>query len=382
MVAAVRGSLRRAGGHHLLEYAQALKVRGNLERRGTNANFPHAIEVLEKSSALFRERYAHDEGRSECSSISPRRCARSGRPTGRRRWPTRRWRSPTRPCERRVRPPQRLLTQGCDPGEQWGSRRRGCGLRHRRPIYRKQIGPTHFLTLQNEGLHGMTLLQLGQRDRGLALVESSREALAKVRPDSNTHASAVEWVGTASVWIGRHERAVPGAGADALAVARPTRRGAADGVHGPARHRPAGARSLRRGALAARRGAGGAREAAGVDALLSCRGPAVAGVGGAGVGGHRPRRGGSWNGRSRPPRGTTRAELTRQLSAQAGLARVAQARTTGQRHSPRRTGQSPRRPRHGSVSSRRWRRCRSRPVAPQGAGSTYRPRASPTSRGR
>ena len=38
-------------------------------------------------------------------------------------------------------------------------------------LYEKTAGDAHFLTLQNVGLHGMTLLEMGQRDRGLRMIE-------------------------------------------------------------------------------------------------------------------------------------------------------------------------------------------------------------------
>ena len=45
-------------------YAQALKMRGNLLRRGGSPDLPRAVAVLERAAALFRKRYPHSGGRT------------------------------------------------------------------------------------------------------------------------------------------------------------------------------------------------------------------------------------------------------------------------------------------------------------------------------
>jgi len=76
-------------------------------------------------------------------------------------------------------------------------------------FYERFVGGAHFLTLQNAGLHGMTLVEMGQRERGLRMIEESTAALAKTRTGSNTHAAAVERLGMAYVLVGSFERADP-----------------------------------------------------------------------------------------------------------------------------------------------------------------------------
>jgi eukaryotic-like serine/threonine-protein kinase len=190
-------------------YAQMLKVRGNLERRGNNPNLPHAIQVLEQAAALFRERYAADEGRLGVLfylAQSLRSVGEADRAAA--------------VADEAVALANQTERPGFDLPNAYSLRaaiRESNGdlagadsdFATASPIYHRQTGATHFLTLQNDGLHGMTLMEMGQRDRGMALVEASAEGLARGRPNSNTHASGVERVGTAAVWLGRHARAVP-----------------------------------------------------------------------------------------------------------------------------------------------------------------------------
>ena len=55
--------------------------------------------------------------------------------------------------------------------------------------YRDTVGADHFLTLQNDNLLGQTLHAAGQREAGLALMQQSANAVARIRLGSNTHAN-------------------------------------------------------------------------------------------------------------------------------------------------------------------------------------------------
>ena len=192
-----------------LFYTQALKVRGNLERRGANPNLEHAIALLERASELFRERYPREEGRLGALFY----LAQSLRSVG----------SADRAAAvagEAVELAVSLERPGFDLPNAYSLR---AAIRESNgdlaganadftaagPMYQKQAGPAHFLTLQNEGLQGMTLLELGQRDRGMELVQKSAEGLAKGRPGTSTHAASVERRGTGEVWLGRYAAAVP-----------------------------------------------------------------------------------------------------------------------------------------------------------------------------
>ena len=54
---------RALGDTTSLAFAHALKVRGNLVRRGPAPDFQSATVLLERSAELFRARYPHDQGR-------------------------------------------------------------------------------------------------------------------------------------------------------------------------------------------------------------------------------------------------------------------------------------------------------------------------------
>src|SRR5262249_41763223 len=82
--------------------------------------------------------------------------------------------------------------------------------REAQKTYLQTTGPTHFLTLQNDGLRGMTLLEMsGHRDEALRAVEASAEALTRTRTGSPAHAQAVERLGLAYLRVGRFDRALP-----------------------------------------------------------------------------------------------------------------------------------------------------------------------------
>ncbi|HET6984669.1 MAG TPA: serine/threonine-protein kinase [Myxococcaceae bacterium] len=193
------------------EYAQTLKMRGNLERRGNNPNLERARELLERAATLFRERYPKDSGRLgslfflsqtlRALGQSDRAEAVANEAVGLVQADESSSAGFDRPNAYSVRASLREAN-----GDLAGSE---ADYAVADPLYRKSAGPEHFLTLQNDGLRGWTLLELGQRDRAMQLIQDSTRAVARVRPGTNTHAFAEERLGLALVMVGRYAEALP-----------------------------------------------------------------------------------------------------------------------------------------------------------------------------
>ena len=200
---------RALGDTTSLAFAQSLKIRGNLVRRGAVPDFERAAVLLERSVTLFRARYPHDAGRlgalfylaQTLRSVDAAERAEAI-------------------ADEAVALAGESKEAGFDVPNAYSLRaaiRQSNGDLHgadsdyaaATTFYEKTVGDAHFLTLQNAGLHGMTLVEMGQRDRGLRMIEESTAALAKTRAGSNTHAAAVERLGMAYVLVGSFERADP-----------------------------------------------------------------------------------------------------------------------------------------------------------------------------
>ena len=190
-------------------FAQALKIRGNLVRRGNTPDLRAGAALLEQSTALFRERYPESDGRlgalfylaqtlrasnvpgrAEAIADEAVALAMHRSQVGYERANAFSLRAVIRDSN------GKLAEADADFGEADAG-------------YLRTTGPTHFLTVQNDGLRGVTLLELGRRDEALRHVEASAETLARGRRGSNTHAQSVERLGLAYVRVGRFERAVP-----------------------------------------------------------------------------------------------------------------------------------------------------------------------------
>jgi len=202
-------ALRSLGDTTSRSYAQALKIRGNLSRRGAAPDFAAATRVLEQAVALFRERYPHDEGRLGTLFY----LAQTLRSTG--------------DGDRAARiADEAVAVSG-------GSERRGFDVPNAYSLraviresngdlsgalsdfasadvgYRRAAGPMHFLTLQNSGLQGQALVEVGKREEGLKKLSESTEALGRIRPESGSLAMALARLGSAEVQVGRFEHARP-----------------------------------------------------------------------------------------------------------------------------------------------------------------------------
>jgi tetratricopeptide (TPR) repeat protein len=190
-----------------MPYAHVLKMKGNLARRASD--FQRAIPLLERAAELFRARYPNNEGRlgalfflaqtlravdagDRAVSIADEAVALAGQSEK----PG--FDVPNAYSLRAAIRESNGDLQGADSDYTTAG-----------AAYRKTVGPEHFLTSQNEGLHGMALVEMGQRDRGLKMVEESTALLSKIRAGSNTHVVALERLGAAQLQVGSFGRAIP-----------------------------------------------------------------------------------------------------------------------------------------------------------------------------
>jgi eukaryotic-like serine/threonine-protein kinase len=190
-------------------YAQVLKMRGNLLRRGDSPDLPRAIAVLEQAAALFRNRYPHSDGRTGTLFYLAQTLRAANQPD----------RAETI-ADEAVVVASELPRPGFEVPNAYSLRaaiRDSDGnlsgaeedYRIAHDGYAQSVGPTHFLTLQNDGLLGATMLERGgRREQALQLIESTTEALARARRGSSTHAQALTRLGVAYLRLGRLDRAL------------------------------------------------------------------------------------------------------------------------------------------------------------------------------
>jgi eukaryotic-like serine/threonine-protein kinase len=190
-------------------YAQALKIRGNLERRGPKPNFAKATQLLERAVALFRERYPRDEGRLGTLFY----LAQTFRSTGDVDRAEQVADEAVAICQRSERAsfdiPNAHSLRAAIRENNGSLRGAVADFTEADAGYRRGAGPMHFLTLQNAGLLGTALLEVGERERGMQLVEESTQALGRIRPESNSFAFALARLGSAELKVGSYQRARP-----------------------------------------------------------------------------------------------------------------------------------------------------------------------------
>ena len=186
-------------------YAQVLKIRGNLLRR---QDPPRAIAVLERAAALFRRRYPQSQGRTGTLFFLAQALRAENQPE----------RAETVADEAvtlanglprpgfEVPNAQSLRAAIRDSnGNLFGAED---DYRAAHDGYVRTLGPEHFLTLQNDGLLGATMLERGKRrGEALQLIESTTEALGRTRRGSATHGQALNRLGVAYLRLGRVDRA-------------------------------------------------------------------------------------------------------------------------------------------------------------------------------
>src|SRR5262249_29987230 len=186
-------------------YAQGLQLRGNMLRRG---DLPRAIAVLEGAAALFRKRYPQSQGRTGTLFYLAQALRAENQPE----------RAET-VADEAVTLAKGLPRPGFELPNAYSLRaaiRDGNGnlsgaeddYRAAHDGYVRSVGPEHFLTLQNDGLLGATMLERGlKREEALQAVESTTDGLARSRRGSGTHAQALNRLGLAYLRLGRFDRA-------------------------------------------------------------------------------------------------------------------------------------------------------------------------------
>lgn len=191
------------------DFAQALKIRGNLTRRGNNPDLKTGAALLERASALFRERYPESPGRLGSLFYLAQTLRSASMPARAEAvadeaveisdtYPRPGFEGPNAHSLRAViRETNGKLAEA---DADYAKAHEG---------YLRAIGPNHFLTLQNLGLSGANRLELGTGvEEALAEIEASAQGLGRVRRDSHTHAQSLERLGTAYVRVGRFEEAI------------------------------------------------------------------------------------------------------------------------------------------------------------------------------
>jgi len=189
-------------------YAQVLKMRGNLLRRGDSPDLPRATALLERSAALFRKRYPHSDGRTGTLFYLAQTLRAENQPD-----------RAEKVADEAVALATELPRPGFEVPNAYSLRaeiRDSNGnlsgaeddYRTAHDGYVRSVGPEHFLTLQNDGLLGATMLERGHmRKEALHLVESTTEALVRARRGSGTHAQALNRLGLAYLRLGRVDHA-------------------------------------------------------------------------------------------------------------------------------------------------------------------------------
>src|SRR5215831_9271480 len=189
-------------------YAQSLKLRGDLLRRRDSPDLPGAIIVLERAGALFRKRHPQSDGRIGTLFYLAQTLRAENQPD----------RAET-VADEAVALATQLPRTGFQVPNAYSLRaeiRDSNGnlsgaeddYRTAHDGYARILGPGHFLTLQNDGLLGATVLERGQRcEEGLQFIESTTGALARSRRGSITHAQALNRLGVAYLRLGRFDRA-------------------------------------------------------------------------------------------------------------------------------------------------------------------------------
>ena len=198
-----------AGDQTSENFAQALKIRGNLIRRGNNPDLKAGAALLERSAALFRERYPESDGRLGALFYLAQTLRSSNVPARAEavadeaveislKYPRPGYEGPNAYSLRAaIRDSNGKLAEA---DEDYTRAQEG---------YQRVIGPDHFLTLQNLGLRGATRLEMGgAREAALAEIEASAQGLGRVRRDSHTHAQSLERLGIAYLRVGLFEAAI------------------------------------------------------------------------------------------------------------------------------------------------------------------------------
>ena len=191
-------------------FAQALKIRGNLVRRGNTPDLRAGAALLERSVTLFRERYPESDGRLGALFHLAQVYRLSNVPVRAEAVADEAVAVATRRSRVGYELPNAFSLRAAIRDSNGKVTEAEADYIEAHVGYLRTTGPTHFLALQNQGLRGMAVLERGgRRDEALGLVEASASGLARVRRGSNTHAQSLERLGLAYLRLGRFERAIP-----------------------------------------------------------------------------------------------------------------------------------------------------------------------------
>jgi eukaryotic-like serine/threonine-protein kinase len=181
----------RSGDIRSLDYAQILKLKGQLLRRHGPAGINEARVVLEKSASLFARDFPNDPGYvGALMYLSGTLMSLDDLPGAKAK------------ADLAV---ERASASKEDDSEWANALGQRAGIKSQMgdlagaaqdmgeasKIFAASVGLDHYLYLQNEGSRGQVLHLAGQRDEGLQLVESTTNTLRKTRPDSNTLANGL-----------------------------------------------------------------------------------------------------------------------------------------------------------------------------------------------
>ena len=191
------------------DFAQSLKIQGNLVRRGNNPDLKAGTALLERAADLFRQRYPDSSGRLGALFYLAQTLRAASAPARAEavadeaveislKYPKPGFEGPNAHSLRAaIRESNGKLKEA---EEDYAKAQEG---------YAHSLGPSHFLTLQNEGLRGLNRLEIGgARETGLQEVEASAQGLTRVRKGSHTNAQSLERVGVAYLRVGRFEEAL------------------------------------------------------------------------------------------------------------------------------------------------------------------------------
>jgi eukaryotic-like serine/threonine-protein kinase len=175
------------GDHESLAYARTLKVKGSLARRRGPEGLRHAVAILGEAAALFARRFPRDSNHSATYMyLAQTHMALD------------------EPGEALSAAHASVAAADLLPPEDHLNRASAYSLRasvldrvgesaqaerdyaQASADYLGSVGAEHFLYLQNENLRGLALQTLGRRTEALRALETSAEAIARVRPNSNT----------------------------------------------------------------------------------------------------------------------------------------------------------------------------------------------------
>jgi serine/threonine-protein kinase len=189
-------------------YAQALKVRGNLLRRGDSPDLRRAAVVLERAATLFRERYPQSDGRIGTLFYLAQALRADNQPDRAEAIADEAVALATQLSRRGFQIPNAYSLRAEIRDSNGNLAGAEADYRAARDGYARSIGPDHFLALQNDGLLGATMLERGQRrEEALQLIETTTDALARSRRGSSTHAQALNRLGLAYLRLGRSDQA-------------------------------------------------------------------------------------------------------------------------------------------------------------------------------